>query len=287
MSAYDRITASIISAIESGQATSKGWKMPWHSAGGRPVNVASGRAYRGINTVVLWSEAAQRGYTSPLWGTLRQWNEKGARVRKGERSSLVVFWKDLPRGEKDQAEGEEQDRRFVLKTSLAFNAEQVEGWDAPSAPAEPHTPTLAEDLAAAAGVDLRIGGGEAFYHPRLDYVAMPRPQDFTNREAFQAVLLHEACHWTGHTSRLAREFGKKFGDRAYAFEELVAELGASFLCGDLGISAEPRLDHAQYVAHWLEVLKEDSRAIFTAASAASRAADFILASIEKTAEIAA
>lgn len=276
MNAYERITNTIVAAIESGAATGDGWKMPWHAAGGRPVNVSSGRAYRGINTLALWAESEARGFKSPVWGTMRQWNEKGARVRKGERSSLIVFWKDLPKKDQPQ-EGEEADKRFVLKTSLAFNAAQIEGYTPEkAAPAVEHSPTAAEDLAYAAGVDFRLEGSRAFYHPVLDYVQIPEPSDFHSEEAFQSVLLHEACHWTGHKGRLAREFGKRFGDKAYAFEELVAELGASFLCGDLGISAQPRPDHAEYVANWLQVLKEDSRAIFTAASAATKAADYLL-----------
>lgn len=278
MTAYERITETIINAIETGKATGDGWRMPWHSAGGRPVNVASGKAYRGINTLVLWSEAQARGFSSALWGTLRQWNEKGARVRKGEKSSLVVFWKDLPT--KKDEEGE-NGRRFVLKTSLAFNAAQVEGFDAPAEPGPmgphmPHSQTPAEDLAYAARVDLRLEGTRAFYHPILDYVQIPEPSDFYSRDAFQATLLHECAHWSGHKSRLAREFGKRFGDQAYAFEELVAELSAAFLCADLGVANQPRADHAEYIANWLQVLRGDSRAIFTAASAAARAADYLL-----------
>lgn len=279
MGAYEDITARIIQAIESGAATGEGYRMPWHSAGGRPVNVASGRAYRGINTLILWSEAQERGYSSALWGTLKQWNEKGARVRKGEKSSLVVFWKDLPTKADEEAE---DGRRFVLKTSRAFNLAQVEGYDAPAGEGAPmgqhlpHIETAAEDLAQAARVDFRLEGSRAFYHGLLDYVQIPEPADFHSVEGFQSVLLHECVHWSGHKTRLDRQFGKRFGDQAYAFEELVAELGAAFLCADLGVSNEPRHDHAEYVANWLRVLRNDPRAIFTASSAAARAADFLL-----------
>lgn len=281
MNPYERITNTIIEAIESGKASGSGWKMPWHSAGGRPVNVSSGRAYRGINTVMLWGAMHERGYKSSLWGTMRQWNEKGARVLKGEKSNLVVFWKDLPPKDQPKTDGEDEDKRFVLKTSLAFNAEQVEGFELQDAPVVEHRPTIAEDLMLAAGVDVRLTGAQAFYHPTLDYVQVPVPWDFNSRHAFQATLLHEAAHWTGHQSRLAREFGKRFGDRAYAFEELVAELSAAFLCGDLGIAHEPRPDHADYIAGWLDILKGDSKAIFTAASQASKASDYLLSFIEK------
>lgn len=279
MSAYEQITAKILAAIETGAATGNGYRMPWHSAGGRPINVVSGRAYRGINTLVLWSEAQERGYSSALWGTLKQWNEKGARVRKGEKSSLIVFWKDLPAKADEEAE---DGRRFVLKTSRAFNLAQVDGCDGPAGegspmgPHAPHTHTAAEELAYAARVDFRLEGSRAFYHGLLDYVQIPEPADFHTVEGFQSVLLHECVHWTGHKSRLSREFGKRFGDQAYAFEELVAELGAAFLCADLGVSNEPRPDHAEYVANWLRVLRNDPRAIFTASSAAARASDFLL-----------
>lgn len=276
MGAYEEITQKIVNAIETGAATGDGYKMPWHNAGGRPVNVATGRAYRGINTLMLWGEAQERGFSSPLWGTFKQWGAQGAKIRKGEKASLVMFWKDLP--PKDQGDGEESEagKRFILKTSWAFNLAQTEGYEAPAgAPVTPWEPCAAEKLVVAAGVEVHLGGNRAYYHPKLDYVQMPVLSDFVNVPAFQSVLLHEAAHWTGHSSRLAREFGKRFGDQAYAVEELVAELTSAFLCADLGVSNEPRLDHAEYVANWLSVLKADSRAIFTAASAATKAADYL------------
>ncbi|MFC3088494.1 ArdC family protein [Tabrizicola soli] len=274
MSAYQQITEKIAEAIRQG-VDGSGYRMPWHNTGGRPVNIASQRAYRGINTLSLWASAQERGYVSSLWGTLKQWNTAGAKVRKGERASLIVFWKDLPRNEAP-AEGEEDaNKRFVLKTSYAFNADQVDGWEARAA--EPNRePCAAERLVAAAGVDLRIGGGRAFYHTKQDFVAMPPLSSFFLADAYQSVLLHEAAHWTGHTSRLDRQFGQRFGDKAYAFEELVAELSAAFLCADLGVSNEPRADHAEYVASWLKVLQSDPRAVFTAAAKATKAADFLL-----------
>lgn len=277
MSAYDTITNKIVQAIEAGVATGSGYKMPWHSAGGRPVNVSTGRQYRGVNTLMLWSEAQARSFRSSKWGTFKQWQAAGGQVQKSAKASLVVFWKDLPAGKKDSDE-EERGKRFVLKTSWAFNADQVEGYYDPAAVEQPaHEPCAAEKLVAAAGVKVRLTGSKAFYHPRLDYVQLPPLADFKSVAGFQSVLLHEAAHWTGHQSRLAREFGQRFGDNAYAFEELVAELPAAFLCADLGVSNEPRIDHAEYVANWLQVLKNDTRAIFAASSAAAKAADFLLA----------
>ena len=273
MGTYEDVTNRIVAAIETGAARADGWKMPWHTAGGgRPVNVLTGRTYTGVNTLNLWMDMQQKGYASPVWGTLRQWNEAGAKVRRGERSSLVVFWKDLPK--KDAAD-DEDGKRFVLKTSYAFNAAQVEGYEQPD-PVRDWELCAADKLVVAAGIDLNFGGHRAYYHQTLDYVAMPYRSDFFSLAGFQSTLLHEAAHWTGHHKRLAREFGKRFGDQAYAFEELVAELAAAFLCADLGVSNEPRDDHASYVANWLRVLKNDPRAIFTAASQASKATEYLL-----------
>ena len=275
MGIYEDVTNRIVAAIESGAAKPDGWKMPWHSAaGGRPINVLTGRTYQGINTVNLWMDMQEKGYASPLWGTLRQWNEAGGKIRKGERASLVVFWKDLPKKGKAE-DGEDAGKRFVLKTSYAFNAAQIEGYEKPE-PVQALEPCAADKLVATAGVDVRFGGGRACYHPGQDFVQMPNLSDFFDVAGFQSTLLHEAAHWTGHPARLAREFGKRFGDQAYAFEELVAELSAAFLCADLGVSNTPRDDHGHYVASWLKVLKSDPRAIFTAASQASKAAEFLL-----------
>jgi antirestriction protein ArdC len=284
MSAYQQITEKIAESIQKGVDGTR-FKMPWHNAGGRPVNVATQRAYRGINTLSLWSAGQQRGFTSSLWGTMRQWNAAGGRVRRGERASLVVFWKDLPNSEAPQDGEDETDKRFVVKTTHTFNANQIEGIEQPET-GRIAEPCAAEKLIAAAGIDVQFGGHRAFYHTVLDYVAMPRPSDFFTVEDFQSTLLHEAAHWTGHGKRLGREFGKRFGDKAYAFEELVAELSAAFLCADLGVSNEPREDHAQYVASWLTVLQSDPRAVFTAAAQATKATEFLLA-FQQTEEISA
>jgi antirestriction protein ArdC len=286
MGTYEDVTNRIVQAIETGAVRPDGWKMPWHTTGGgRPVNVLTGRTYTGVNTLNLWLDMQQKGYTSPVWGTLRQWNEQGAKVRKGEKSSLVVFWKDLPK--KEVAEGEDAGKRFVLKTSYAFNAAQVEGYEQP-APVRDWEPCAADNLIAAAGIEINFGGHRAYYHQVLDSIQMPYRSDFFTVAGFQSTLLHEAAHWTGHSKRLAREFGKRFGDQAYAFEELVAELAAAFLCADLVVSNEPRDDHAWYAANWLRVLKSDPRAIFTAASQASKAAEYLLGfTVEKTKKQAA
>jgi len=273
MSVYESITASIAGAIEAGAKGSE-WRMPWHRAAGRPMNVATGNAYQGVNTLALWCEAQSRGFGSDVWGTFRQWNGVGARVAKGARSSTIVFWKPLEKGEKPEGSEEEQGHRFVLRSSCVFNASQVEGWTAPARLVDAKDAPEVEAAVQAAGVSVSWGGDRAFYDRRADRIQMPARDAFFDAQGLASVLLHEAAHWTGHPTRLAREFGQRFGDKAYAFEELVAELAAAFLCADFGISNEPRPDHAQYVASWLDVLGRDQRAIFSAARLASDAAHF-------------
>ncbi len=274
MSVYDDITKKIIEAIENGDAKAEDWQMPWHRMSGRPVNVLTGKAYQGVNTLNLWIEAQARCFHSAEWGTFRQWKEKEAKVKKGAKGSLIVFWKPLPAKNDDE---EASDRRFVLKSSVVFNASQVDGYypELQAVSDFDPLPDAERFVGSVEALDLRYGGSSAFYHQAQDFVQMPPRGDFYTQQGFYATLLHEMAHWTGHTSRLDRQFGKRFGDEAYAFEELVAELSAAFLCADLGISSHPRFDHSAYVASWLKVLKNDSRAIFTAATAAQKATEFL------------
>ncbi len=284
---YTAITNQIIAAIEAGADNPQ---MPWHCAGGvieRPINVASSKAYRGINTVALWASAYSQQFTTGLWGTYRQWQDRGAQVRKGEKSSLIIFYKDLVAGEQEQSVSVADDRdqrRFVARASRVFNVAQVDGYtfNAPDAAGDRIQPCdQAELLVHATGATISIGGARAFYSRSSDMVTMPDRFRFTGTktsgatEAWYSTLLHELAHWSGAEHRLARTFGERFGDDAYAMEEMVAELAAAFLCGDLGITAEPRPDHADYIGHWLRILKGDRKAIFTAASAANKAAEFL------------
>lgn len=281
---YTAITNQIIAAIEAGAGDPK---MPWHCSGSiieRPINVASGKSYRGVNTVALWASAYCQHFTTGLWGTYRQWQDRGAQVRKGEKSSLIIFYKDLEpaddRADADTAEA----RRFVARASRVFNVAQVDGYviDEPS-PADDRIQPCdrAEQLVRATGATITIGGMRAFYSRSADAITMPDRHRFvgadsgSTSEAWYSTLLHELAHWSGAERRLARVFGERFGDDAYAMEEMVAELTAAFLCGDLGISAEPRADHADYIGHWLRILKADRKAIFSAASAANKAAEFL------------
>ncbi|MCA3706817.1 MAG: DUF1738 domain-containing protein [Methylobacterium sp.] len=282
---YTQVTDTIISAIEAGAGQ---WDMPWHRHGvthTRPMNARTGKRYRGVNVLALWAAAEARGFTTGLWGTYRQWQEKGAQVRKGEKSSLVVFFKELAVDETNPETGEtERGRRLIAKASYVFNANQVDGFVAsePAAPANPaEVLSQVEAYVTATGARVAFGGEGAFYRPLTDTIHMPDRSRFVGSatssatECLYSTLLHELTHWTGIKTRCDREFGKRFGDDAYAMEELVAELGAAFLCADLGIANTPRPDHAAYISHWLTVLKADKKAIFTAASKASQAVDYL------------
>lgn len=283
---YEAITNQIVSAIEAGAGQVQ---LPWHRKGSaicRPVNVASKNAYRGVNTVALWAAADARGYEQGIWGTYRQWQERDAQVRKGEKSSLIIFYKEF--GNDDSAgegnSGDENPRRFVAKASYVFNISQVDGYATPevSQPVAQIDPIdAAERLITATRADIRIGGDSAYFAPASDYIVMPDKHRFigtdtsTATQGWYSTLLHELTHWSGHKTRLNRELNERFGSDAYAMEEMIAELGAAYLCGDLGISAEPRPDHAAYIDNWLRILKSDRKAIFTAASAANKAAEFL------------
>jgi antirestriction protein ArdC len=279
---YEAITDRVIAAIEAGAGE---WQMPWHRSGvSRPVNAHTKKPYRGVNVVALWASAEAYRYSSGFWATYKQWRELEARVRKGERASLIVFWKELEREVEDEETGEREHKKTLFaRASWVFNADQVDGWTPPAAPARNLVQALdhAEAFTAATGADVRHGGDRAYYRRSTDHVQMPVRERFTGSdtstptEAFYATLLHELTHWTGHESRLDRDLSGRFGNEAYAMEELVAELGAAFLCADLAIANTPRPDHAAYIANWLEVLKRDKRAIFTAARKASQAADYL------------
>lgn len=281
---YSRVTSRIVAELEQG---TRPWFKPWsvqHTAGRitRPLR-ANGAPYRGVNVLLLWAEATARGYTAPLWMTYKQATELGGQVRKGEHGSLVVYADTFTKTETDD-KGDEHERAIpFMKGYTVFNAEQVDGLPAhfyaqPVIPLPTATRLEAADcFFAATGADIRHGGNRAFYAPARDYVQMPPFEAFKDPESYASTLAHELTHWTGHESRLAREFekGHRFGSEGYAFEELVAELGAAFLCADLAITPEPRDDHAAYLAHWLKVLQSDKRAIFTAAAHAQKAADYL------------
>ena len=281
---YSRVTDQIVNELEKGV---RPWIKPWsaeHAAGRitRPLR-HNGEPYAGINILMLWAAATAQGFAAPIWMTYRQASELGAHVRKGEKGSPVVYANKLVRTETDEVTGDESERTIpYMKGYTVFNVEQIE--DLPAhyyAKAEPRfDPPARIDHAdvffTTLGADIRHGGNQAYYAVGLDYVQMPPFETFRDAESYYATLAHECTHWTRHPSRLERDFGRKrWGDEGYAMEELVAELGAAFLCADLELELAVRDDHAAYIASWLKVLKQDKRAIFTAAAHAQRAADFL------------
>jgi antirestriction protein ArdC len=282
-SLYDEVTARVVAELEAGRFP---WVQPWGSAGaaapGLPRNAVTGRTYSGVNILLLWAACIEQGHASQSWLTFRQAIAAGGCVRKGERGITVVYAdRFVPRGEAERAAREDEDARAVpfLKRFTVFNVAQCEGLRPglacdPAPLPEREIVPVAEALIAASGVDLRIGGDKAFYAPSADYVAVPPQPAFFDQINYYRTCLHELTHWTGHRTRLARDFSGAFGSQSYAREELIAEMGAAFVCAALGIV--PSVRHADYLACWLGVLREDNRAIFRAASAASKAADFLL-----------
>ncbi len=276
-SIYERITADILAAIERGAGQ---WRMPWHHDGSpaaRPVNVATGIPYRGLNILALWAAAEHAGYAQGVWGTYRCWAKLGAQVRKGERATLAVFWKRTDGAEDDDNEGSARRPRMFARGFSLFNASQVDGYSPPETPRLPESERIAhaEAFIAALKVPIVIGGDMAYYQPSTDTVHLPPFVRFKDAVSHIAVSTHEHAHASGAPHRLARDLTGRFGSFAYAMDEAVAELTASFVLADLGLAREPRPDHAAYLASWMEVLKSDPRAIFTAASKAQQAADWM------------
>ncbi len=280
---YSRVTARIVAELENGL---RPWIKPWsveHAAGRitRPLR-HNGIPYRGVNVLLLWGEALEKGYAAPLWMTYKQAQELGAQVREGEHGSLVVFADRVTKTEtNDNGEAIEHDIPFV-KGYTVFNVEQIDGLPAHFY-AKPTNPLpLSERIAhadafvTATGAEIHHGGNMAYYAPAHDLIQLPPFEAFKDKESYYSTALHELTHWTRHEKRLARDLGRqRFGDEGYAREELVAELGSAFLCADLGITPDIRDDHAAYLGHWLKILKDDKRAIFSAAAHAQRAADFL------------
>ena len=280
---YTRVTNRIIEQLEQGV---KPWLKPWnaeHAAGRitRPLR-HSGEAYRGINILMLWESADAQGFSCPLWLTFKQAKELGGHVKKGEKSTPVVYASSFKKTEQSDS-GEEVDREIpFLKEYRVFNAEQCEGL--PDRFYETKQPpnrdiekiAHADEFFRNTGAEIVEGGNRACYSVTTDQVRMPKIETFRDAESHAATLAHELTHWTRHPSRLDRDLGrKKWGDAGYAMEELVAELGSAFLCADLDLKPEERDDHAAYIEHWLKVLKDDKRAIFSAASLATKAVDFL------------
>ena len=282
---YTEITDKIIAALEAGRIP---WVQPWGTAAAKaqlamPKNAATSRAYSGINVLILWGAVIEHGFAGQSWLTFRQALSLGGNVRKGERGTTVVYAdRFVPDDERKRAErdGDEPGAIPFLKRFTVFNTDQCEHLPDGLITAPPPVPEglilpQAEALIDATGADFRIGGDRAFYSPGSDYIQVPRPDAYFEPINWHRTALHELGHWVGHSSRLARDLSGVFGSALYAKEELVAEMTSAFVCASLGIV--PTVRHADYLGSWLEVLREDDRAIVRAASAASKAADYLLA----------
>ena len=279
---YDEVTARIVSELEAGRFP---WVQPWGKTDGTglPRNALTARTYSGVNILILWGAVIEHGWPTQAWLTFRQAQEAGGRVRKGEHGVTVVYAdRFTPEAEKERAQRDGDEARAVpfLKRFTLFNVAQCEGLRAglasdPAPLPDREIVPVAEDVIAASGVDFRIGGDRAFYAPDPDFVQVPPQPAFFDQINYYRTCLHELTHATGHPKRLGRDLRNAFGSKDYAREELVAEMGSAFLCAALGIV--PTVRHADYIGSWLEVLREDNRAIFRAASAATKAADWLLA----------
>lgn len=279
---YATVTAQLAAAIEAGAGT---WRMPWHHSGApvmRPTSVAR-RRYSGINRLVLWATADAHGYASGTWGTFQQWKANGAQVRKGETGTHVILWKRIERPDVAASvideDGESRARCFA-RSFVVFNRDQVDGAEA-AEPVEvlPISTSVGDALAflEGLGVPVEYGLHDAHYRPDLDTIYMPERRAFASDHDLVSTLAHEGVHAVGHVSRLGRETLRDYHkDRSIrAREELVAEIGASYLMADLGLAYTPRPDHAAYLASWLAALRHDPKAIFTAAAQAQAAADWM------------
>ena len=270
------VTDQIVAILESGTSP---WVKPWSNtaATGMPHNHSTKRAYQGINVLILWAAAAERGFTSSAWLTYKQAQAAGGQVRKGEKGTAITFYKPI----QIEADGEEKTIP-MMKTFTVFNVDQIDGLEMPETTEQPKDFTADQKTDAAvrlfecyrerAGIHFQTGGNRAFYSPSHDTIQMPERSDFTTESGYAATLLHEAVHSTGHQLRLNRI--KDTSKKGYAFEELVAEIGAAFLCCDLGITNEME-QHASYIDSWLKALKDDRTLIFKAAAKASKAYELI------------
>ncbi len=279
---YQKVTDTIIQQLEAGVIP---WQRPWKNGDsqlpGIPRNAVSGKHYRGINIVLLWGTSLQQEYHSDEWATFKQWQGKGEKIRKGEKGSLVVYYDTFEK----ETDGEIKKIPF-LKSSVVFNRSQLQGYEAEVSEPE-HTGQLWEKIDPVEDFVQRTGAGiyeghKAAYCRLTDRIFMPPAEAFittatcTATEGYYSTLLHELTHWSGSPRRMDRVKGKRFGDHAYAFEELVAELGAAFLCAKFHITTLDKGDHAAYIDGWLKVLRSEKQFLVAAASEASKASDYLL-----------
>jgi len=276
----ERITNQIIVAIEAGAGD---YRMPWNpklcggSAISMPHNPVGRYGYHGINILALWASQQGNDFPTSEWATFRQWQAAEAQVRKGEKGTLTVFFKASNTSSTGDDNEEPARRHFIAKAAYVFNVAQVDGYKPP--PAIALTPIERDDAAdkfiLASNASIHHDSDHACYMPTRDEIHLPPEGAFFDAQGYYGVALHELVHWTGHTKRCSRDLRHRFGSEAYAAEELIAELGAAFLCAEIGISPEPRIDHARYIDSWLKVLRNDTRAIFAAAAKAQQAVTYL------------
>lgn len=275
---YGRVTEAIVRELEHGVAP---WVKPWSGGGSTalPYNASSQRRYSGVNVLLLWEAALDRGYRNPAWITFNQAHGLGGHVKRGEHAIQIVYASTYQKRDDDADRDEDRARKVsFLKFYAVFNVEQTEGlpqhlYRIVEPPPVTDMLSAVDGFLARVGADVHHGGDRAFYRPLTDTIQLPEPGWFESIAHYYATSLHEHAHWTGHPSRLARDLSGRFGSEAYAAEELVAELSAAFLCAILGVPGQLR--HAEYLGSWLSLLRSDNRAIFTASSKATEAAQFL------------
>jgi len=272
---YQHVTDSIVNMLE----TSGGWVMPWTKTGGGglPENGVTKYQYKGINTLYLWAVGYEMGYQSSKWASYKDWQTAGRQVRAGEKSvGRVIYWGKADK--KDNSGVKTGEQYLFAKSTAVFNETQLTDYVTPVITLIPDSLKMpaAEQFFTNLGGIVNHGGNRAYYNPDSDQITMPLFGAFKDQLGYYSTLGHEYTHWTSKSHRCNRELGKRFGDQAYAAEELIAELGTAFLMAQLGLSAEPREDHASYIASWLKLLKGDKKAVFSAASKAQQACDYLL-----------
>ena len=268
---YDEVTNRIIERLESGSIP---WIKPWHTTNTLDKNIVSGNEYNGINRIIL----GMSGFDSNIWGSFKQWQDLGANVRKGEHGTKIVFY--TPVVKKDIKANDPNPENTIyacLKTYYVFNAMQVDGIEVAPRVIEDKpfsNNVMVDTMVTNTGAHIKHGGNSAYYRPSEDYINMPIKADFFDEAGYYATLLHELTHWSGHKHRLDRTKGKRFGDVAYAFEELIAELGSAFLCEKYSVKGDIR--HEGYIQSWLQALKNDNKMIFKASAYAQKSTDYIV-----------
>jgi len=278
---HQLVTDRIIDLIESHKTELKNLWIKKDGSGSLPTNFKTKKYYSGVNILLLWGACLDNNFTSSHWLTFKQAQEIGGRVKKGSKGTGVVYY-NVMKKELDsiQSVGEKTEVSIpFLKSFSVFNLDQIDGIEVHETVEERtefDANKLAEEILKYSKADIKEEGNKAFFRRSTDEIYLPSRNSFISPSHFYSTALHELTHWTGHENRLNRQYGKRFGDNAYAFEELVAELGAAFLTSEIGVISQTIPDHAGYIESWLKVLKNDKKAIFTAASQASKAHSFIM-----------